>query len=101
MYIMDTGALLEATTRLKQGLLAKATDGEYLDKDYRKDIADLSADKRIAKILPASVRTNKSTKDFRREIQSKFNNFLREDGYEIYGSDRISGYSVYSYKYCM
>lgn len=33
---MDTGALLEATTRLKQGLLAKATDGEYLDKDLYK-----------------------------------------------------------------
>ena len=69
---MEQTTLLEAATRLKQGLLAKATDGEYSDKDFQKDISVLSADQRIEKMLPVSVRMNRSTADFRRDMQAKF-----------------------------
>lgn len=38
---MNPNALLGAVTRLKQGLLAKATNVEYLDSDFQNDIAVL------------------------------------------------------------
>lgn len=66
---MESNTLLIAATRLKQGLLAKATDGEYSDNDFQNDLAVLSADQHIEKILPISVRTNRSTADFRRDMQ--------------------------------
>ena len=47
---MEVDTLLEAATRLKQGLLAKATDGEYSDKDYSSDLKILLADQHISKL---------------------------------------------------
>lgn len=47
--IMEISALLESATRLKQGLLAKAISGEYVDSDFQSDIAVLSANQRIEK----------------------------------------------------
>ena len=35
---MDTNDLLLAAERFKQGLLAKATDGDYADKNYLADL---------------------------------------------------------------
>lgn len=78
---MEPSALLEAATRLKQGLLAKATSGEYLDNDFQNDIAVLSMDQRIEKMLPVSVRTNRSTADFRREMQAKFVHYADRRAY--------------------
>jgi len=49
---MEPNALLGADTRLKQGLLAKETNGEYLDNDFQNGIAVLSADQRIDKCYP-------------------------------------------------
>lgn len=78
---MEPNALLGAATRLKQGLLAKATNGEYLDSDFQNDIAVLSADQRIEKMLPVSVRANRSTADFRRDMQAKFVHYADRRAY--------------------
>ena len=34
-------------------------------------------------------------------VKNDINNLLRVDGYEIYESEKISGRSVYSYRYCL
>ena len=52
---MEARALLEAATRLKQGLLAKATDGEYRDSDFQSDISILTSDQWVEKMLPVSI----------------------------------------------
>lgn len=78
---METRALLEAATRLKQGLLAKATNGEYRDSDFQSDIAILASDQRVEKMLPVSVRVNRSTSDFRRDIQAKFDHYAERRSY--------------------
>ena len=78
---MDARALLEAATRLKQGLLAKATNGEYRDSDFQSDVAILASDQRVEKMLPVSVRVNRSTSDFRRDIQSKFDHYAERRSY--------------------
>lgn len=69
---MDIPLLIDTAEKLKQGLLAKATDGEYLDKDYRQDVEILSSDNRVSKMLPAFIRANRSTSDFRRSMQADF-----------------------------
>lgn len=69
---MDTKEILLAAERLKQGLLAKATDGDYADKDYRADLAVLQADQRVAKMIPAVIQANRTTADFRRAMQAQF-----------------------------
>ena len=72
---MSNEEMLEAAGRLKQGLLAKATNGEYPDKDYLNDVRILSSDSRVSKMLPTIVRTNRSTSDFRREMQADFKHY--------------------------
>ena len=78
---MEARALLEAATRLKQGLLAKATDGEYRDSDFQSDISILTSDQRVEKMLPVSIRANRSTSDFRRDMQAKFNRYAERRSY--------------------
>lgn len=72
---MDNSIVLEAAERLKLGLLAKATDGEYLDENYKEDLKILSSDNRVSKMLPSFARVNRSTADFRRAIQAKFQRY--------------------------
>ena len=72
---MSNEEMLEAASRFKQGLLAKATDGEYPDKDYQKDLSILSSDQRVYKMLPTIVRMNRSSSDFRREMQAEFQHY--------------------------
>lgn len=72
---MDNLIVLEAAERLKFGLLAKATDGEYLDESYKKDMKVLSSDNRVSKMLPSFVRMSRSTADFRRAMQAKFKGY--------------------------
>lgn len=72
---MVTSIFLEAAERLKLGLLAKATDGEYLDTDYKEDLKILLTDNRVSKMLPSLVRVNRSTTDFRRAMQTKFERY--------------------------
>lgn len=69
---MDAVLLIDTAEKLKQGLLAKATDGDYLDKDYRQDVETLSSDGRVSKMLPSFIRANRSTADFRRAMQADF-----------------------------
>ena len=69
---MEARALLEAATRLKQGLLAKATDGEYRDSDFQSDISILTSDQWVEKMLPVSIRANISTSDFFRDVLTDF-----------------------------
>jgi len=76
---VEPNALLGAATQLKQGLLAKATNGEYLDSDFQNDIAVLYADQRIEKMLPVSVRANRA--DFRRDMQAKFVHYTDRQAY--------------------
>jgi len=72
---MDTNALLLAAERFKQGLLAKATDGDYADKNYLADLQFLMADQRIAKMIPASIQASRTAGDFRRAMQAKFQHY--------------------------
>ena len=72
---MDTNALLLAAERFKHGLLAKATDGDYADKNYLADLQFLMADQRIAKMIPASIQASRTASDFRRAMQAKFQRY--------------------------
>ena len=72
---MDTNALLLAAERFKQGLLAKATDGDYADKNYLSDLQFLMTDQRIAKMIPASIQASRTAGDFRRAMQAKFQHY--------------------------
>lgn len=67
---METKALLITAERLKQGLLAKATDGDYEDKQYKADLAELMTDQRIAKMIPTIIQVNRTSADFRRAMQA-------------------------------
>ena len=69
---MGVRELTIAAERLKQGLLAKATDGEYTDRSYEADLAILKADKRIAKMIPPIIQANRTTADFRRAMQADY-----------------------------
>ena len=73
--------ILEAAERLKLGLLAKATDGDYLDKDYKEDLQMLASDSRVAKMMPTFLRTSRSTSDFRRTMQAKFQHYAERRQY--------------------
>lgn len=73
---MEARELRIAAEKLKKGLLAKATDGEYLDKDYRSDLAILMKDQRIAKMIPAVILANRSTADFRRAMQAESSSYV-------------------------
>lgn len=78
---MVTHNLLMATERLKQGLLAKATSGEYLDKDFKADLAVLRTDQHIVKMLPAVIQVGRTTDDFRRSMQAKFPHYAERRKY--------------------
>lgn len=69
---MGVRELMIAAERLKQGLLAKATDGEYTDRSYEADLAILKADKHIAKMIPPIIQANRTTADFRRAMQADY-----------------------------
>ncbi len=84
---MDTKELLLAAERLKQGLLAKATDGDYADKDYSADLGILRSDKRIEKMMPAMIRVNRNTADFRRAMQVQSPHYA---GRRQYISDQLT-----------
>ncbi|MEX2462541.1 MAG: protein kinase [Paenibacillaceae bacterium] len=72
---MNNSIILEAAERLKLGLLAKATDGEYLDENYKEDLKILLSDNRVSMMLPSFVRVSRSTADFRRAMQAKFQHY--------------------------
>ena len=72
---MSESIILEAAERLKLGLLAKATDGDYLDKDYKGDLSIVSSDNRVSMMLPSFVKTSRSTADFRRAMQAKYQHY--------------------------
>ena len=80
---MNEKAIFEAAERLKLGLLAKATDGEYLDKDYKEDLQIISSDNHVAQMLPQLFRTSYSTADFRRAMQAKFSSYAGRRRYII------------------
>ena len=68
---MNESTILEALERLKLGLLAKATDGDYLDKEYKEDLRIVTSDNRVSMMLPSFVKTSRSTADFRRAMQAE------------------------------
>lgn len=72
---MNNSLLLDAAERLKIGLLAKATDGEYPDSNYKEDLRILSSDNRLNMMIPAFIRLNRSSSDFRRAMQTKFKSY--------------------------
>jgi len=78
---MEMTEILEAAERLNRGLIAKATDGEYLDKDFKEDLRVLSADVRVSKMLPTFIRTSRTTSDFRHTMQSKYSHYKERREY--------------------
>ena len=78
---MDESKILEAVERLKLGLIAKATDGDYADKYYKEDLDMISADSRVSKILPSFIRTSRTTADFRRAMQAKYPSYAERRQY--------------------
>ena len=52
----------------------------------------------LAQMFHPIIRSEKS--DWT-EVLAEINKLLKEDGYEIYESEKISGRSVYSYRYCL
>lgn len=78
---MDIKQILIAAERLKQGLLAKATDGDYEDKDYKADLAVLQSDQRVAKMIPVIIQVNRTTADFRRAMQAQFQHYAERRQY--------------------
>jgi len=72
---MDYSNTMDALVRLKSGLLAKATDGQYADKDYRQDIQIVQGESRLSKMLPAFVTANRTMDDFRRAMQAEFDRY--------------------------
>lgn len=72
---MDVSKFLLVAEQFKQGLLAKATDGEYADKNYLADLQFLMTDQRIAKMIPTSIQASKTAGDFRRAMQAKFQHY--------------------------
>ena len=69
---MDTSELLDVASRFKHGLLAKATDGIYSNTEFQNDLAILSSENHIEKLLPSIIKTSKTADDFRRSMQAKF-----------------------------
>lgn len=78
---MDIQKMLIAAEQLKQGLLAKATDGDYEDKDYKADLAVLQTDQRVAKMIPAIITANRTAADFRRAMQAQFSHYFERRKY--------------------
>lgn len=72
---MNESTILEALERLKLGLLAKATDGDYLDKEYKEDLRIVTSDNRVSMMLPSFVKTSRSTADFRRAMQAEYQHY--------------------------
>lgn len=72
---MTNNNLIDVAYSLKSGLLAKATDGQYTNSDFRSDLDKLLSDKRVEKMLPAYIRTCRNTDDFRRGMQTRFSKY--------------------------
>lgn len=72
---MDAKDLVIVAERFKQGLLAKATSGDYEDKDYKAELRILMSDQRVAKMIPPIILASRSSDDFRRAMQAKFQHY--------------------------
>lgn len=72
---MNISELHTVAERFKQGLLAVATDGNYDNNEYMSDLKLLIGDKKIAKLLPAIIKVNRTSSDFRRAMQAKFKHY--------------------------
>jgi eukaryotic-like serine/threonine-protein kinase len=77
----DKSKCIEAAERLKNGLLAKATDGAYSEIHYYEDLNILSTDNSVSKILPSFLRTCRTASDFRRMIQHKIKTYAERREY--------------------
>lgn len=73
--ILEISELLIVAERFKQGLLAVATDGDYDSKDYMSDLKLLMNDHKIAKLIPPIIQVNRTSSDFRRAMQTKFQHY--------------------------
>lgn len=67
--------LIDVASNFKSGLLAKATDGEYSNNEFKSDMDKLLSDKRIEKMIPSFIRTCRNSDDFRRGMQAKFQRY--------------------------
>jgi len=90
--IPNNKIFIEAAERLRNGLLAKATDGDYSDTLYHEELKILSTDNTISKILPSFFRTCRTTSDFRRMIQQKFKTYAERREYISQEFQRIFDY---------
>ncbi|MEG1523354.1 MAG: protein kinase [Bacteroidales bacterium] len=74
-------SLIDIACNLKSGLLAKATNGEYENSDFRSDLDNLLTDKRLEKMLPPFISTCRNADDFRRGMQAKFKSYAERRSY--------------------
>jgi serine/threonine-protein kinase len=88
----DKSKIIDAADRLRLGLLAKATDGDYSDTLYHEELKILSTDNSISKMLPSFFRTCRTTSDFRRMIQQKFKTYAERREYISQEFQRIFDY---------
>lgn len=73
---MDYSKVMEAMERLKSGLMAKATNGQYSDNDYKRDLQIIREENRLYIMLPAFIKVNRSTDDFKRAMQAEFQHYV-------------------------
>lgn len=78
---MDTNELLDVASRFKHGLLAKATNGDYSNTEFENDLAILSSENHIEKLLPSIIKTAKTADNFRRSMQAKFEHYSERRKY--------------------
>jgi len=73
---MDISQLHIVAERFKQGLMAVATDGDYNNNEYTTDLNILMSDQKVAKLIPTIIKVNRTSADFRRAMQAKFEHYV-------------------------
>lgn len=66
---MDNKAIIDLIDEFKSGLIAKATDGDIEDKDYKRCRDTLLKIPKLKDALPAFIKSNRTAGDFRRYMQ--------------------------------
>ena len=67
---MDKDAIRDLIDEFKSGLIAKATDGDMLEKDYKRCRDILMQVPELKMYIPTFIKSNPTAKDFRRYMQA-------------------------------
>lgn len=66
---MDNKAIIDLIDEFKSGLISKATDGDIDEKEYKRCRDTLMNIPQIKEALPAFIKSNRTSSDFRRYMQ--------------------------------